>query len=463
MKKRVMMLLMASVLTVTPAMSVAADTKKEAQAQKKAAQEGLDAVNSNIENIEENREAVEEEIVEIDAQLVDLLLTVDLISGDIDLKQSAIDDAQAEYDEAKSKEEQQYESMKRRIKFMYEKGDKKYVEMFLQSQSLAEIVNKTDYVELLYEYDREMLLNYQHTKDQEAQIKERLENEKEELVEMQNEYLQESEELQSLIDEKKSTLENFDEQLSAAQKKANEYEVEIKQQTAVLKQIEADEARKKAEEEARKKAEAEAKKKAEAEAKQKAEEDKKKSEEEKKKKEEETEQNKAEEQENREQEAKEQEPEQSNENNDQEDQDSGNKETSEAQEKKSEESTPKSTGASPGNAAKGQEIASYACKFVGNPYVAGGTSLTEGADCSGFTSAVYANFGYSLPRSSYSQSTYGREVSYSEAQPGDIIYYGGHVGIYIGGGQIVHASTPATGIKISNALYRSIVTVRRIV
>ena len=95
--------------------------------------------------------------------------------------------------------------------------------------------------------------------------------------------------------------------------------------------------------------------------------------------------------------------------------------------------------------------------------MAGGTSLTKGADCSGFVMAVYQAFGYSLPRSSYAQSGAGRAVSYSEAQPGDIIYYGGHVGIYIGNGQIVHASTERTGIKITAATYRSIVSVRRIV
>ena len=100
---------------------------------------------------------------------------------------------------------------------------------------------------------------------------------------------------------------------------------------------------------------------------------------------------------------------------------------------------------------------------MGYPYKAGGTSLTEGADCSGFVWAVYQAFGYSLPRSSYAQASAGREVSYSNAQPGDIIYYGGHVGIYIGNGQIVHASTERTGIKISPATYRSIITVRRIV
>lgn len=112
---------------------------------------------------------------------------------------------------------------------------------------------------------------------------------------------------------------------------------------------------------------------------------------------------------------------------------------------------------------KGQEIARFACQFIGNPYVAGGTSLTNGADCSGFVLAVYKNFGYSLPRSSYAQSGAGTAVSYAEAQPGDIIYYGGHVGIYIGNGQIVHASTERTGIKITSATYRNIITVRRIV
>ena len=112
---------------------------------------------------------------------------------------------------------------------------------------------------------------------------------------------------------------------------------------------------------------------------------------------------------------------------------------------------------------KGQQIADFACKFIGNPYVAGGTSLTNGADCSGFVMSVFKEYGISLPRSSYAQSTYGKEVSYSDAKPGDVIYYGGHVGIYIGDGKIVHASTERTGIKITAATYRNIITVRRIV
>lgn len=111
----------------------------------------------------------------------------------------------------------------------------------------------------------------------------------------------------------------------------------------------------------------------------------------------------------------------------------------------------------------GSSIANYALQFVGNPYKYGGTSLTGGADCSGFTQAVYAQFGISLPRTSTAQRYVGKAVSYSEARPGDIICYSGHVGIYIGGGKIVHASTPASGICVGPATYKSIITVRRLV
>ena len=111
----------------------------------------------------------------------------------------------------------------------------------------------------------------------------------------------------------------------------------------------------------------------------------------------------------------------------------------------------------------GAAVANYGLKFVGNPYVYGGTSLTNGTDCSGFTMGVYRNFGVSLPHSSGAQRSCGYGVaSLAEAIPGDIICYSGHVAIYIGNGQIVHASTAATGIKVSNVSYRSILAIRRI-
>ena len=204
--------------------------------------------------------------------------------------------------------------------------------------------------------------------------------------------------MEEVLAKKKEEYENYSVVLAKAKQEAAVYTTKIKQETAQIKQLEEEE-RRKAEEEARRKAEEEARLAAQA----------------------------------------------------QNDGDSGNSSSS--------QNTPV---VSSGGSAKGQEIAKFACQYVGYPYKAGGTSLTEGADCSGFVWAVYKNFGYSLPRTSYSQSTVGKSVSYSEAQPGDIIYYGGHVGIYIGNGRIVHASTERTGIKTESATYRSIITIRRI-
>ena len=113
---------------------------------------------------------------------------------------------------------------------------------------------------------------------------------------------------------------------------------------------------------------------------------------------------------------------------------------------------------------EGGSVAEFALQFVGNPYEYGGTSLTNGADCSGFVMSVYENFGVSLPHSSSADRSVGTEVAggLSNAQAGDIVCYSGHVGIYIGNGQIVHASTEETGIKVSEADYRTPITVRRI-
>lgn len=112
----------------------------------------------------------------------------------------------------------------------------------------------------------------------------------------------------------------------------------------------------------------------------------------------------------------------------------------------------------------GTQIANYALKFVGNPYVYGGTSLTNGADCSGFVMSVYKHFGIQLPRTSGEQGKSGSGVSGLEnAKAGDLIWYSGHIGIYIGNGKVVHASSPKNGIIVSKADYRTILGIRRIV
>lgn len=431
MNKRILWMAISLVMIFTNVVNVSASPISDAKNKKKDAEKKLNAINEDIEDIEDQKEDLEQEAEEYEQQLVDLLVTIQIINHDIENKEDEIETAKAEYEVALAKQEKQQWAMNKRIKYMYEKGDTNYMQILLESKKFSDAVNKSTYSEKLYAYDRYQLYLYEQTKEEVIEKQKALDEDMAELEEIKLDAVSQEEELQLLVDEYSENIENFEEQLSGAKEKASQYKEQIQKQSEQIKALEAEEqrkaleaAKKKAEEEAKRKAEEEARRKAEEEASAKANEEGSNSEE-------------------------------SSDNGD--NNDEGNSSGSESSDGGS------SGGSSSGGSAKGQEIANFACQFVGNPYVPGGTSLTEGADCSGFTMAVYNNFGLSLPRSSYAQAGYGREVSYSEAQPGDIIYYGGHVGIYIGNGLIVHASTQATGIKISNALYRSIITVRRIV
>lgn len=131
--------------------------------------------------------------------------------------------------------------------------------------------------------------------------------------------------------------------------------------------------------------------------------------------------------------------------------------------KEAEEAAAKAQEEAAARAGTGQAIVDYACQFIGNPYVWGGTSLTNGADCSGFVQSVFAHFGISLPRTTWDMENVGTPVSYDQAIAGDIILYDGHVGIYMGDGQIVNAINSAKGIGILPATYANIITVRRLI
>ena len=383
---------------------VSATTISDIQKEKEENESHLKDVNKQISNYVGAQADIGSEIEDLDAEMVSLLTDISLIEEEIGHKEEEIEKTQTDYDAAVATKDEQYESMKIRIKFMYEQGDASYLQLFLESANVADMMNKVDYVEKLYEYDRNLLEEYQATVEEVAALQDKLEEEKSELQTSKYELEEEQTYVEETLARKKTEYENYDVMLAKARQEAAAYTTKIKQETAQIKKLE-EEARRKAEEEERKRKEQE------------------------------------------ELLAQGQDGEASNDGNS----------------NKSEDSSKDKPKASTSGSGKGQEIANYACKWVGNPYKAGGTSLTDGADCSGFVWAVYNHFGYNLPRSSYAQSGIGKGVSYSEAQPGDIIYYGGHVGIYIGNGQIVHASTEKTGIKIAPATYRSIISIRRVV
>ena len=420
--------------------------KQAAESKKQEAESSLRNINKDIESISEEQEQVMAELEELDAELVDLLLSVDILESDIAVKEQEIAETKGELEKAKKQVSAQESAMARRIKFMYERGNTTYLELFVESKSMAEAVNKSDYSEKLYKYDRLMLERYRMARQDVENKEKQLEDELSELEEIKEDLNEQKEELDAMIAEKQETVEDFSERLAKAKSKAGQYKAQISQQTDNLKKLNqaeaekiAEEARKKAEEEARKKAEEAAKKKAEEEA--------------RKKEAAERESDDIRLNEGGRSDIEVSKPEKRNESS--EDSDGSDNDSSEEEEK------PRGTSITASGSGIGADIANYGLSFVGCPYVAGGTSLTNGCDCSGFTQGVYSNFGISIPRSSYAQSAGGEEVSFDEAQAGDIVYYGGHVGIYIGNNQIVHASTPATGIKVSSVFYRSIITIRR--
>lgn len=404
--KRRLYVILSFILFLSVVDPISATTISELRDNVKKNQSQLKNAQRQADEAQEAQEGVEEEIEEIDAELVNLITDINLCEEAINDKEEEIYRTQLDYDAAVAEKDEQYESMKIRIQFMYEKGDSSYLHMFFGAGSMGDMVNKAKYVEELYDYDRRLLAEYENTVKRVQELWDTLEEDKSELETSRVELQEGQAYMEELLAQKKEEYENYSVMLTKAKQEAATYTARIKQETAQIRKLEEEE-RKRREEEERKRKE----------------------EEEKRRKE-------------------------------QEELLAQGDEDVDPKEKPKKQETPKPTSSGGG---KGQDIANYACKFIGNPYVAGGTSLTNGADCSGFVMSVYKNFGISLPRSSYSQSTAGKGVSYSDARPGDVIYYGGHVGIYIGNGQIVHASTERTGIKITSATYRNIITVRRIV
>lgn len=455
MKKRIVCLMLAVMMMGTQVATVSASREEELREEQAWTSAQLDATYAQIDQFYAAKEQLQNEIAALDANLVNVMVSIQTLEGDISNKQADIEQTQSDLQKAQNAKDKQYEAMKQRIQYLYEKGgNDAWFQMMVNAENLSELLTKAEYTQKMYEYDRQSLEKYVNTIEQVTQLSNQYQQEKAELEGMKQEYEAESVNLQGAIDERKATSANYDNEIAYAQQMANEYTALIQQQQAEIERLEAE--RIAAEEEARRQAELAA---AEEAARQEAE--------------------SQEETTVYDEEGNEIDAEDAAANGDVVYDEEGNE--IDPNEVVTEDSSDEVEYDEYGNvidsdntvdpseyessgSGSGSSVVDYATQFVGNPYVWGGTSLTNGADCSGFVQSVYSNFGVSLPRTSYEQQNAGTEVSYADAQPGDLICYGGHVAIYMGDGKIVHASNSRDGIKISNdATYRTILSVRRLV
>ena len=451
MKKRILCLTLGLMLTISQAVPAGAASRKDQLKQDKAAaQNQLAAQESKINNLEDQKQTLSAEIDQLDSDLVNIMVEIEILDGELSDKEAQIEQTKADLAVAEENKQKQYEAMKKRIQYLYEKGgDDAWAQMLFQASDFTSLLNQAEYVQQMYDSDRNSLEEFKETVQQVKDLGDQLDSEKAELEEMNQEYQNRQASMQTQLEEKKATSSDYDAQIAQAQNQAAQYTELIRQQNAEIQKIEEEE-KKAAEEAARKAAEEAAKKAAAEEAAKKAQEEaNKKAAEASKKSSSASGSNTG--------------SGSSTSNKSNSNASSSSSATTSKDNGSSSSSSSGSSGSSVSYNPTGQSVVNYACQFVGNPYVWGGTSLTNGADCSGFIMSIYAKFGVSLPHSSGAMAGCGRGVSYSEAMPGDIICYAGHVAIYMGGGQIVHASNAKDGIKISgNAAYRPIVAVRRV-
>lgn len=389
-----------AILGISCFQSASASALSKAKNKKSEAQTALDNANADIENIQSQQQELQSQIDALDADLVNIIMNLDILEGELSDKQTELDNVTAQLAQAQEDEQNQYDAMKKRIVYMYENGDDSYIEALVGATDFSDLLNRLEYAQQIYDYDRNLLTQYQETVQQVADLKSQVETEKAELEEVQQSYQEQQASYETMIAEKQSQMSDFDTQLASAQSLAAQYKATVDEQNEIIRQEQAAAAAAAAQ------------------------------------------------------------------NNNK-----GNNTTTANNNNGSNTGGDSTTGGSTGGgglnpsfstSVSGSDVVSYACQFIGNPYVWGGESLTDGADCSGFIKSVYANFGISLPHSSVALQRAGSEVSYENAQPGDIVCYAGHVAIYMGGGQIVHASSPSTGIKTGSATYRSIISVRRV-
>ncbi|WP_461812422.1 C40 family peptidase [Faecalimonas sp.] len=381
----------------------------------------------SINQIEQNKTEAEKKLEDANSKLVTLLTDFEVLKADIRNQEAKIALADKDLQKAKKKEEKQYKEMLVRIKYLYENSNGSELSALLGAENFGEMINQVEYMKNIHEYDRKMLDEYKKSKEKVVSIKKDLESGKADMEFMADTYERQEKELKTTVETMKTQVANFDVQLAEAQKKAEEEAKRLEQQT---QQMEATLSGAKPTNKPSKP---------------------------------QTNGNKNEtEKPARPNPVKPEKPQ---------------KPSNPTPVKPEKPSNPHPTKPSkptkpdvsekPSDVSKGEQIANEGLKYVGNPYVWGGNDLYNGIDCSGFTTKIHSICGVpGVPRNSREQRYGGKAVNgLSNALPGDIICYEGHVAIYIGGGRIVHASNPSPyprgGIKTGTATYRTILAIRR--
>lgn len=438
MKKRLACLSLIFAMAATQILPVSAARKNDVQAQKSETQNKLSEAEARANSLEEQKGAIMGQISSSEQELVDVLSQIDILAGEITDKEAEIEKTKEDLVQAEQERDEQYEAMKKRIQYMYENGGSDaWAQILLESDSIASMLSKVENTEKMYAYDRAELKEMKEAVQEVKDLETKLENEKSELETAKEEQEGMKGALQTKIDDLKANATDYEAQIANVKAQAEQYKNLIAQQTAELEQIQAQE------EAARKEQE----------------------------KQQQAQQNNNNSSNNNSNSNK---PSNNNSSNTNNNKPSSNKPSNgggnskpESQKPSSKPETEKPSTPSY-NGSTGAAVVAYAKQFIGNPYVYGGNSLTNGIDCSGFTQQIFGHFGYSLPRTSGEQASSGIGIKYSQHRAGDLIVYPGHVAILTGDGGIVHASNsapyPKGGIKYTaNALYRDYIAVRRIV
>ena len=377
--------------------------QKDAEKKKSQAEQDLKDKKNEINGLKDQQQTTADDIKNKSAKLDEILAVQKKLQKDITSKQAEIEQNQKDLAAAQEKQQEQYDAMKKRIQFMYENSAEDNIwTAIIESNGITDMLNRIEYVSDVYDSDRALMDSYQAAVEQVKEIGTKLDKDMNELTAMQDDYEKQQADVEAAIVALENQKEQYASQIAQAQQQADNYQNIITAQGKIIQEQEAAAA-----------AAAAAAARA-------------------------------------------------NSSSSSPSYDGGGAGKGGSIASDYAAGGGKNPGASTG--VSGSSVVSYAMQFVGNPYVWGGNSLTNGVDCSGFVHEVYAHFGISTPRFSQAFKSVGQAVSFDNIQPGDVVVYPGHVAIYAGGGVIVEAQSTKAGITANRSVQcHTILAIRRLV